>query len=266
MTLYVGDRSFNNTSRFPDGKITEQGQDHTNRVGRCCRAGVFCLCSHRRPGGPTHAIEMVFFMSKLQREVGNLIYSYLGRFDIKENHRPEWLRTAKGGRLELDFFIEELDVAIEVQGDQHYQFSSLFHQSYDDFKDLLTRDRLKAKICAERGIKLYEVSSESNMIEILPEIDSDIILPFHPKALEQINITSGTYLHPKTIKKHLRRLHKFISKEGISERRIRRAISSFNAIRQYQEVKDITIPFTNAEIDMLTAASKKCVTASGHRH
>jgi len=59
-----------------------------------------------------------FFMStsKLQRYTGEQLRKRFGKYGLVENTRPAWLVSSKGERLELDFFIDKLSVAVEVQG------------------------------------------------------------------------------------------------------------------------------------------------------
>ncbi len=64
-------------------------------------------------------------------------------------YRAGWL-----GRLELDGFNEELSIAFEYQGEQHYRFCSIFHRTEEDLRKQQDRDKLKADLCAQRGIEL----------------------------------------------------------------------------------------------------------------
>jgi len=58
--------------------------------------------------------------------------------------------------LELDFFSEELNLAIEVQGKQHYQWVLFFQPTKWDFYAQKRRDNLKRGLCAKKGITLIE--------------------------------------------------------------------------------------------------------------
>ena len=123
-------------------------------------------------------------VSKLQYKIGNILYTHLGQFHIKENYRPEWLQTQQGNRLELDFYIKELRIAIEVQGRQHYEFVPFFHNDHDGFSDRLSKDRLKREICIQRGITLYEICSESDAIDLIESLDTSYEYPIHRNVLE----------------------------------------------------------------------------------
>lgn len=108
--------------------------------------------------------------SKLQRRTSQLLSVHCGGLGIRENHRPEWLLQADGNRLELDFYIDELLVAIEVQGSQHYVFSEFFHGDKAGFEKRIEYDKIKRDACNRRGIRLYEVSNEEEAIDCVIEI------------------------------------------------------------------------------------------------
>lgn len=108
--------------------------------------------------------------SSLQRCTSDKLSIYFGGYTIRENIRPEWLQNEAGNRLELDFLIEEIDVAIEVQGSQHYQYSEYFHGTSEAFADRLRWDRHKVVACSERGISLFEVSNEDDLDAVLLKI------------------------------------------------------------------------------------------------
>lgn len=97
--------------------------------------------------------------SRLQKFVSDIVFSYLGEYNPVENCRPDWLITPEGERLELDFLIESLHIAIEVQGAQHYTYIEFYHKTPSGFLDRLRRDRFKREICERAGITLYEISS-----------------------------------------------------------------------------------------------------------
>lgn len=101
--------------------------------------------------------------SKLQRYTGEQLSLCLNGYPIKENSRPDWLITPRGERLELDFWIEPLAVAVEVQGLQHVQYSPFFHSTKKAFYDQLRRDKAKKQICLSVGIDLYYVFGESDL-------------------------------------------------------------------------------------------------------
>lgn len=109
--------------------------------------------------------------SKLQRETSRALSEHFGGFTIRENTRPEWLRGSHGTRLELDFLIEELNIAVEVQGCQHYAFTPHFHSNMDGYMAALKRDRLKRAACVKYGVLLFEISESRELPSLIKRID-----------------------------------------------------------------------------------------------
>lgn len=66
-------------------------------------------------------------------------------------------RTILSGRKELDGYNEELRVAFEYQGEQHYNFTKLFHPTEEDFIKQKIRDEEKKAECIENNIYLIEI-------------------------------------------------------------------------------------------------------------
>ena len=79
--------------------------------------------------------------------------------------RPNFLKNIiTGSNLELDCFCEELKIAIEYNGRQHYDYVPYFHSSRDVFYNTRYRDEMKHRLCVENGIRLivvpYTISTE----------------------------------------------------------------------------------------------------------
>lgn len=108
--------------------------------------------------------------SKLQRKTSQKLSYHFGKYTIRENSRPEWCLSNEMERLELDFLLTELDVAIEVQGDQHFRYTPYFHATYDDFKAQLARDEAKKLRCNDYGITLIEVLDEDDLEDAIKQI------------------------------------------------------------------------------------------------
>lgn len=104
--------------------------------------------------------------SKLQEYTAKQLYNNLGHLTIRENYRADWLLDSQLSRLELDFYIPDLCLAIEVQGDQHFAFIPFFHKNQEGFALRKQRDREKADLCYGRDIRLVEVCTQSD-IDIL---------------------------------------------------------------------------------------------------
>jgi len=73
--------------------------------------------------------------------------------------RPDFLKNpVTQENLELDVYNEELALAIEYNGEQHYHFNSFMHRdSRDRFQNQQYRDLIKKDLCAKKGICLIVV-------------------------------------------------------------------------------------------------------------
>lgn len=104
-------------------------------------------------------------------ELAKRVYFILKRFnyEVFVEHSIEGLKEDKP--LLFDFYLPEKNVAIEVDGTQH--FSQKFMQSEKDFKRYVSNDNKKNDYCRENGIRLlripYDVKSYDNLalIEII---------------------------------------------------------------------------------------------------
>ena len=77
-----------------------------------------------------------------------------------KNQRPNWLRNPVTGgnfNLELDCYNEELKLAVEYNGIQHYKFTPYFHRTQAHFMNQKYRDDMKRRMCKEHGVVLIEV-------------------------------------------------------------------------------------------------------------
>jgi hypothetical protein len=88
--------------------------------------------------------------------------------------RPDWLVSQSGNRLELDGYCEELKLAFEHQGAQHFRWLQSFHQSEDDFKAQIARDEEKRTICRKLGIALIEIPEVPQLTSV-PDLKNLII-------------------------------------------------------------------------------------------
>lgn len=66
--------------------------------------------------------------------------------------RPKWLQG-----LELDGYNENLQLAFEYQGQQHFEFISFIHKTQENFFRLQERDKRKKELCIKYGVNLIEI-------------------------------------------------------------------------------------------------------------
>lgn len=66
--------------------------------------------------------------------------------------RPVWLN-----KMELDGYNEELQLAFEYNGAQHYETVPYWHKTEDAFLKQKERDRIKAEKCSEHGVYVIRI-------------------------------------------------------------------------------------------------------------
>lgn len=74
--------------------------------------------------------------------------------------RPDFLNNPVTGgnfNLELDCYNEDLGIAVEYNGVQHYTYTPFFHKNHEAFLNQKYRDDMKRRICKEYNIILIEV-------------------------------------------------------------------------------------------------------------
>ena len=74
--------------------------------------------------------------------------------------RPDFLVNQVTGskyNLEFDCYNEELKLAVEYNGAQHYNYIQFFHKNKEAFYNQKYRDELKRIKCKELGITLIEI-------------------------------------------------------------------------------------------------------------
>jgi hypothetical protein len=71
---------------------------------------------------------------------------------VKRNYRPNWLKNPRTKKcLELDFYIPEINLGFEIQGQHHF-----------DNREQKERDLIKEAICKSKQIKLVQLSIFQN--------------------------------------------------------------------------------------------------------
>ena len=71
--------------------------------------------------------------------------------------RPSWLMNNNQNKMELDGYNEDLKIAFEYNGEQHYKKIKKYNQTDLDLKQRKLDDRMKSEICLVKGIKLVVI-------------------------------------------------------------------------------------------------------------
>lgn len=80
--------------------------------------------------------------------------------------RPDWLRNSRGNRMELDGFCEELGLAFEHQGEQHYSLDTPFIASQDALSRRQADDTRKLELCAANDVVLVVIPEVPRLLPI----------------------------------------------------------------------------------------------------
>ena len=88
-------------------------------------------------------------------EKKHIKYTYEKHFD--------WL-----GLQSLDFYLDDYNIAIECQGEQH--FKPMGFCNIDRFEDDIKRDKKKAKLCKENDLPLFYINYNENIEQKLEKI------------------------------------------------------------------------------------------------
>jgi hypothetical protein len=87
---------------------------------------------------------------------------------------PDWLiNPITHSKMHLDGYNEELKLAFEYNGEQHYKYTKFFHKNYQNFQDQQIRDEQKKIACEAEGITLiivpYYIKAEKLRNYVLSE-------------------------------------------------------------------------------------------------
>lgn len=146
--------------------------------------------------------------SKLQIIVGDLLDKAFPQFTIRENYRPYWLASSNNTILELDFYIEELKVAFEIQGDQHFKFIPFFHGTQEKFEKSKQYDAEKSELCAGSNVRLIEIFTQTDAIVEIKNIQETLGPGDYLSVIGTgYGKKSQQKIKEKSIKKQVSRLH-----------------------------------------------------------
>ena len=84
------------------------------------------------------------------------IWKYLNEHNIKFETQKRFSGCIHKNELPFDFYIESLNVAIEYDGEQHFN-ENCFGMSSEEFTDLKRRDEIKTQFCKNNDIKLIRI-------------------------------------------------------------------------------------------------------------
>lgn len=114
--------------------------------------------------------------------------------------RPDWLLNKSGYKLELDGYNDDLKIAFEYQGEQHYNPVKFYGKEKNAFEKQKQRDKIKSITCKKYGIILLVIPSfkEMNNKFILDTISRELKRKgFDSSILNRIDINNFYAVRPK---------------------------------------------------------------------
>lgn len=116
-----------------------------------------------------------------------------------EKARPDWLIAPSGFKMELDGFNNDLKIAFEHQGMQHYKINE-FANTYDKLNKIKCYDSLKAKLCKDNNINLIIIPQLNQLTPLNKLIDliikqSNLKLNKDIKININLDLISAEYLN-----------------------------------------------------------------------
>lgn len=102
-------------------------------------------------------------MSEIADKTYNVLKEVFFRNVIIKEHYVNY----KGTKLFFDFFIKDLEILIECQGQQHTQFVKHFHEDKDGYLKSKKRDNLKVEYAQEKNITFVKFYYNENITKEL---------------------------------------------------------------------------------------------------
>lgn len=90
---------------------------------------------------------------------------------VFETHKNwNWLITPKKTKMFVDFYLNDYNIVIEYDGQQHYQFVKFFHKTEKKFLECVERDKIKEKLLLEHNICVLRIRFDEDILSRINEI------------------------------------------------------------------------------------------------
>jgi hypothetical protein len=114
--------------------------------------------------------------SKLQRSVRLTLLEIFRPYEICEDVFFYWNRSIYNALLQYDFYIPNLDILIEVQGQHHYMKVGKFHMTDADLRGVKQRDKLKKHRAKQMNFTFYTIKYDEDYRDIIIKIYNDHVI------------------------------------------------------------------------------------------
>ena len=124
-----------------------------------------------------------------EEQVLNIVKKLYKQYVVIPQHKPLFLRSSFGGQMSYDIYIQDLKVAIEYQGEQHFHPVDYFGGE-ESFTRQAKRDKEKLQLSKEHGISLVYINyDEVISTELIKEKVDEAIN--HSKATTETDQKNG---------------------------------------------------------------------------
>ena len=129
--------------------------------------------------------------NKNQDSLTQYFKDHLLGVELLSNHHPEFLKTKQNPKgLELDFYWPDLQIALELDGAQHYEPVD-YWGGQETFERVQANDRRKNQLCKKNGVHLIRVDGrkfyhrliEEKRAEMFNEMLTEIVHVAHSRGL-----------------------------------------------------------------------------------
>ena len=103
-----------------------------------------------------------------ETQLFNKIVKEFPEYEVEQHGSPDWL-----GRQHLDIYLPQINVAIEFQGEQHFEPVEFFG-GIDGYKSTIERDIRKKNLCKKNKCELICATSDYDFKEIVQTINHAI--------------------------------------------------------------------------------------------
>lgn len=141
--------------------LSKQGKCLSTKFTNCQDKYLFeCVNKHQWKTRGSNVLNGYNWCPKCRESVEETTCRKILEFIYKKQFpktKPEWLLSKRKTRLELDCYNEELKIACEYNGEQHYNYVDYFHKSEESFEKRKLDDQQKIELCKQKGIHLIIV-------------------------------------------------------------------------------------------------------------
>lgn len=120
-------------------------------------------CIENKPYKPFEYFEPQKNMSKYEAQFAD----YLKRKNINFEQQVRIPECKNKKALPFDFvvYIDDMEIFVEIDGQQHYEFNKHFHGTQDGFAKMKKRDQIKNNFAKEQELLFFRIRYDEDIVE-----------------------------------------------------------------------------------------------------